>query len=166
MQQEWAAAAIDTIVVTGFVALGTYVYRTRRVRVASIAIAFLCMSGVVSTVYVNGPAQVYWIFPALMAVFYLVRPREAAIGAVITLASLAPGRFACEQLSGIRHHRHHDHRHQRIALAFSLITSRQREQLLVLATKDPLTGAGNRRGLEAKLTEVVNAFRRSGSSRR
>ncbi|MDH5455949.1 MAG: GGDEF domain-containing protein [Gammaproteobacteria bacterium] len=162
MQQEWTAAVIDTVVVTGFVALGTYVYRTQRVRVASIAIAFLCMSGVVSTVYVNGPAQVYWVFPALMAVFYLVQPREAAIGAVITLAALAPAVLPANS----------SHESGTIvitvivtcafALAFSLITSRQREQLLVLATKDPLTGAGNRRGLEAKLTEVVNAFRRSG----
>jgi len=50
-----------------------------------------------------------------------------------------------------------------IALAFSLITSRQREQLLVLATKDPLTGAGNRRGLDAKLAEIVNSFKRTGT---
>jgi diguanylate cyclase (GGDEF)-like protein len=34
--------------------------------------------------------------------------------------------------------------------------------LLVLATKDPLTGAGNRRGLDSKLGEVVNSFRRTG----
>lgn len=164
MQQEWTAAIIDTIIVTGFVGLGTYVYRTRRVRAASLAIAFLCMSGVISTVYVNGPVQIYWIFPALMAVFYLIQPREAALAAVITVAALLPAVLPASD----------SHETGTIfitivvtsafAFAFSLITSRQREQLLVLATKDPLTGAGNRRALDAKLSDVVNAHRRSGTA--
>lgn len=163
IQQEWTAAIIDTVIVTGFVALGTYVYRTRRVRAASIAIALLCMGGVISTVYFNGPVQIYWIFPALVAVFYLVRPREAILGAVITVAALLP---AIWPESG-------SHETGTIlttilvtcafAFAFSLVTSRQREQLLVLATKDPLTGAGNRRALDAKLSDVVNIYRRSGT---
>jgi diguanylate cyclase len=161
MQQEWTAAIIDTIIVTGFLALGTYVYRTRRVRVASVAIAILCMSGVISTVYVNGPAQIYWIFPALVAVFYLMPPREAVIGAVITVAALLPAALP----AGASHETGTIFITilvtSAFAFAFSLITSRQRQQLLVLATKDPLTGAGNRRALEAKLTEVVNAFMRS-----
>jgi diguanylate cyclase (GGDEF)-like protein len=45
-----------------------------------------------------------------------------------------------------------------------LITNRQREQLMQLATKDPLTGAGNRRSLDAKLDDVVNNLRRSGTA--
>lgn len=164
MQQEWTAAAIDTIIVTGFIALGSYVYRTRRVQAASIAIALLCMSGVVSTVYVNGPGQIYWIFPALIAVFYLIQPREAVLGVAISVAALMPAVLPVSD----------SHEAGTIfitilvtsafALAFSLITSRQREQLLVLATKDPLTGAGNRRALDTKLSDVVNAHRRSGTA--
>jgi diguanylate cyclase (GGDEF)-like protein len=163
MQQEWTSAIIDTIIISGFVGLGTYVYLTRRVRLASIAIAFICMIGVISTVYVNGPVQIYWIFPALIAMFYLVQPREALVGAAITVAILLPAVLPTND----------SHETGTIfttilvtsafAFGFSLITSRQREQLLLLATKDPLTGAGNRRALEAKLSEVVNAFRRSGT---
>ena len=163
MHQEWASAIIDTIIVIGFVALGAYTYRTRRVRVASIAIAFLCIGGVVSTVYVNGPTQVYWVFPVLIAIFYLLQPRESMIGAVILVTALLP---AVLPANG-------SHESATIvitilvtsafAFAFSLITSRQREQLLVLATKDPLTGAGNRRALDTKLTDVVNTHRRSGT---
>jgi len=163
LQQEWAAAIMDTIIVVGFVGLGTYVFRTKRVRVASLAIAFLCMSGVVATVYVNGAVQIYWLFPVLMAVFYLIPPREATIGALITFAALLPAVLPAND----------SHETGTIvvtvivtsafAFAFSIITSRQREQLLVLATKDPLTGAGNRRGLDAKLSDVVNAHGRTGS---
>ncbi len=163
LQREWVAAAVDTIIIGGFLILGTYVYRTRRVRVASLAIATLCVGGVLSTVYLIGPHQVYWVFPALMAVFYLISPREAFVFSVITIVGLLPAILPSSD----------SHETTTIiitilvtsafAYAFSLITNRQREQLLTLATKDPLTGAGNRRGLDAKLTEVVNSFQRSGA---
>jgi diguanylate cyclase (GGDEF)-like protein len=88
-------------------------------------------------------------------------PREAVIGAVITVAALLPAALP----AGASHETGTIFITilvtSAFAFAFSLITSRQRQQLLVLATKDPLTGAGNRRALEAKLTEVVNAFMRS-----
>ncbi len=161
LQREWVAAAVDTIIIVGFLILGTYVYYTRRVRAASVAIALLCVGGVLSTVYLIGPHQVYWVFPALMAVFYLIRPREAFVFAIITIIGLLPAILPSSD----------SHVTTTIiitilvtsafAFAFSLITNRQREQLLVLATKDPLTGAGNRRGLDAKLTDVVNKFHRT-----
>ncbi len=164
MQGAWAAAIMDTLIVVGFFSFGTYVYRTHNVRMASIAITLTCVAGVLATVYIIGPQQVYWTFPALAGVFFLLRPREAVLLAVVTLIALLPALLptASSQetvtiavtflVTSI------------IALAFSLITSRQREQLLLLATKDPLTGAGNRRGLDARLAEVVNSFKRSGTT--
>jgi diguanylate cyclase (GGDEF)-like protein len=164
LQQQWIAAAIDMVIVVGFLALGTYVFRTRRVRVASVAIAILCISGVLATVYIIGPHQVYWVFPAIMAVFYLTSPREAIFAAIVTILALLPALLPASD----------SHETTTIlititvtsafAYAFSLITNSQREKLLLLATKDPLTGAGNRRGLDAKLQEVVNAHRRFGTT--
>ncbi len=161
MQGEWTAAIIDTIIVVGFLILGIYVYRTRRVRIASIALSILCMGGVIATVYLIGPHQVYWAYPALMAVFYLIRPRVAAVMAALTVVALLPALLPLTDT------------HitttviitilvtSSFAFAFALITNRQREQLLHLATKDSLTGAGNRRALDTKLTELVNSFRRN-----
>ena len=161
LQGEWIAAFIDTVIVVGFLALGTYVYRTRRVRVASIAISVLCAGGVLSTVYVIGPHQVYWAYPALMAVFYLIRPREAVALAIVIVVALLPKMLQ----------QPNSHVTTTIiitiivtstfAFAFALITNTQREQLLHLATKDPLTGAGNRRALDTKLAELVNVYKRT-----
>jgi len=39
--------------------------------------------------------------------------------------------------------------------AFAMMTRRQRQALIRLASKDPLTGAGNRRALAQKLDEVI-----------
>ena len=164
LQGEWVAAIIDTAIVLGFLGLGSYVFKTRRVNVASIAISCFCIAGVISTVYVIGPRQVYWAYPALMAVFYLVRPRIALVLAIITVAALLPqlvGNIDSEATTTVL---------VTIvvmssfAFAFSRITNRQREQLMQLATKDPLTGAGNRRGLDTKLGDVVNNHKRSGTT--
>ena len=163
VQGSWIAAVVDTIIVVGFLALGTYSHRTRRVRAASIAIALLCMAGVTATVYIIGPHQVYWAFPALVAFFYLIRPREAISCAIIMLVALLPALLPSGD----------SHSTTTIiitilvtsafAFAFAVITNRQREQLLTLAIKDPLTGAGNRRGLDAKLEDIVHKFKRSGT---
>ena len=160
MRSDWSLAIIDTVIVIGFVALGAYVYRTRRVRAASIVISLLCIGGAVATVYIGGIQRVYWIYPALMAMFYLIRPREAIVLALVTIAALIPaflpGRDSFQTatvfitivvMSAV-------------AYAFSIVTNRQQLQLLQLASKDPLTGAGNRRALENRLDAAVASFRR------
>ncbi len=161
MNGQWVAALVDSVIVGGLLVLGVYVYRTRRVRVASIAISIICIGGVLATVYLIGPHQVYWSYPALMAVFYLIRPREAMVLAALTVVALIPKLLTVDD----------SHATTTIlitivvtctfAFAFSLITNRQREQLMRLATRDSLTGAGNRRALDIKLTELVNSFKRN-----
>ena len=79
MYGDWMVAAIDTVIVAGLVSLGVYIYYTRRVRGASIAIALLAITGALITIYVRGVEQVYWAFPAVMACFYLLKPFEAVI---------------------------------------------------------------------------------------
>lgn len=161
MNGEYLAGAIDLVIVVGLVTLGTFVYRTRKVRFVSIALSVLCISGVVSSVYISGPQQVLWAYPALMAVFYLVKPRESIVFALALVAALIP-RLLPEQ---------NDFQTTTIfitivvmssfAYAFSIVTNRQRNLLIRLATKDPLTGAGNRRALENKMDEVVAAHSRN-----
>ena len=161
MNGEYLAGAIDVVIIVGLVTLGTFVYRTRRVRYVSIALSVLCIGAVLSTVYISGPQQVLWAYPAMMAVFYLVKPRESLVFALALVVALIPALLAEENnfqtttifitimvMSSF-------------AYAFSIVTNRQRELLIRLATKDPLTGAGNRRALENKMAEVVAAHSRN-----
>lgn len=164
IQGEWIAAAVDTVIVVGFVGLGGYVFRTRRVRGASIAIALFCCSGVVSTVYLIGPHQVYWAYPALMAVFYLLRPVEAIGLALVTVGALLPGLLNAADTHAMTTVVITIIVMSSFAFAFALLTNRQRQQLVRLATKDPLTGAGNRRRLDEKLVDIVNLRARDGST--
>ena len=164
MQGEWIAAAVDTIIVLGFVGLGCYVYHTRRIRFASIAISLFCISGVVSTVYIIGPHQVYWVYPALMAVFYLLRPGEAIGLALATVGILIPALLGSPDTHATTTVLITIVVMSSFAFAFSLITNRQRLLLVRLATKDPLTGAGNRRRLDEKLIDIANSHARDGST--
>jgi diguanylate cyclase (GGDEF)-like protein len=160
---ELTAGLIDTAIIVGLLGFGAFVYRTRNVRYSSYAISTICVGGVLATVYINGPQQVFWAFPALMAVFYMVRPLEGVVFALITIFALIPALdFASDSFTTIT-----------IlitilvtgslAFAFSVITNHQRQKLMQLATRDPLTGVGNRRALENKLLESVNMFKRTAT---
>ena len=164
MQGEWLAAIVDAVIVIGFVGLGIYVYRTRRIRFASIAISCICIAGVISTVYIIGPQQVYWAYPILVAVFYLVRPLEAIVLSLITVAALLPALLGDVDSQSTSTILVTIIIMSSFAFAFSLISSLQRQMLMQLATKDPLTGAGNRRHLDNKLDDVVNSHKRTGTS--
>jgi len=161
MNGEWVAGIIDVIVIIGIVTLGCVVYHTGQVRYATVAISVLCVGGVISTVYFVGPQQIYWAYPALMAIFYLIRPNEALVLALTMIALLIPKFLPTVNsvqtstlfltivvMSAFGY-------------AFSVVTNGQRTRLIRLATKDPLTGAGNRRALESKLDEVVQEQKRA-----
>lgn len=152
---EWLVGVIDVIIVVSAITLGIFVYRTRQVRFVSIVLSVLCIGGVLSTVYLAGPQQIFWAYPALMAVFYLVKPREAIIFALVLIAALIPKILPEENAFHTTTMLITIAVMSAFAYAFSIVTNRQRELLISLATKDPLTGAGNRRALEIKMAEVV-----------
>lgn len=161
---EWMMAILDALIIIGFAFLGSSVLHPRRVRFASVAIALFCIVGVLLTVHLRGEQQIFWAFPALLAVFYLVKPAEAvAIAAVAMLGllpAILPGGDAVRSTTII------------VTLiatsvfayAFAYLTREQRNQLLQLARKDPLTGVGNRRALDEKLSEVCAAQARSDAA--
>ncbi len=163
MNADWIIAIIDTLIVLGFVFLGTYVYRTRRVRVASILIAVLAVGGTIVTVYLRGPQQIYWAFPTLMAAFYLLKPREAIVLTLSMTAILLPQVIQTADTFRASTILITILVTTAFAYAFSVINDRQQQQLVSQARKDPLTGAGNRRALEDKLTHVIAKFDRNCS---
>ena len=161
MNGDWLIAVIDTVIVAGFIILGTFVYRSRRVRVASVAISLLAVGGTLMTVYARGPEQAMWAFPSLMVSFYLLKAREAILLTGIMVAAIAPRlimelstfRASTTLITIVVT--------TAFAYAFSVINNRQQARLMELATKDPLTGVGNRRALETRLSEIVAKFKRN-----
>lgn len=163
MNGDWLIAIIDTFVIGGFIVLGTFVYRTLRVRFASVAISILCIIGVIASVYASGPNRILWAYPALMAVFYLTKPREAIILMLLLVGLILPKILPSEDTFQTTTILITIVVMSSFAYAFSIITNRQRQLLMQLATKDPLTGSGNRRAFEDKLRSTVALFERNGT---
>ena len=158
---DWMMACVDLVIITGFTFLGVSVLRPRRVRFASLSIAILCVVGVLTTVYIRGEQQIFWAYPALLATFYLAKPGEAVLISTLTIVALVPA--LVPKMSGIMMMTTFVTliATSVFAYAFAFLSRGQRDQLLQLARKDPLTGAGNRRALDEKLVEVCAAHARS-----
>lgn len=151
---DWLMAVVDCLIIVGFAFLGISVLRPRRVRFASVSIAILCVSGVLTTVYVRGEVQIFWAYPAMLAVFYLVKPGEAVLIATIAIVALVPALVPALDAMSLTTIFATLIATSAFAYAFAYLTRGQRDQLLMLARKDPLTGVGNRRALDEKLAEV------------
>jgi diguanylate cyclase len=151
---DWMMAAVDTIIIIGFTFLAFSVLRPRRVRFASLSISILCVVGVLTTVYIRGEQQIFWAYPALLATFYLAKPGEAVLISTLTIIALVP--VLIPKMGGIMATTTFVTliATSVFAYAFAYLSRGQRDQLLQLARKDPLTGAGNRRALDEKLMEV------------
>ena len=161
MHGEYLVAVLDGLIISGMLLLGGWVYRTQKIRIACVLLSLLCVLGVSASVYASGPQQVLWAYPAVMALFYLLRPKEAVVFVLVMISAVLPillserndfrtiSIFITLLLMGA------------FAYSSAAVSNRQREMLLRLATKDPLTGVGNRRALDTKLAEIVAARRRN-----
>ncbi|MEO0615935.1 MAG: GGDEF domain-containing protein [Pseudomonadota bacterium] len=160
MHGETLLFALDITLVAGLIGLGVYVWRTHRTVLASYAVSIMAMAAIIGTVYIKGPQQIYWAFPTVLIIFYLLPPIEALALNLLGLSVLLPKLIvpmASESLMTVFF---------TLAVtitfsyAFSSRTADQRKQLIMLATKDPLTGAENRRALSERLREIFATHRR------
>jgi len=155
MNAQWLAGTIDTLLVTAMIAIGLYVWITRLTRAASVILALSCASAMVLVVYINGPTTGYWAFPTMVATYFLVKPKEAAlintIAAPLLILDLLPKieAFAFSSflttliMSNL------------LAYFFSSQIKKQHEELSRLAAIDPLTNINNRRVFVERIRESV-----------
>lgn len=155
-------AAIDA---GGFIAASSvfiYVYRTAKTVFAGQLLASLALSGMVVNVFVLGPADLYFLYPVIIATFFLASSR-LALG--FTLVSLFAVSIALIQFVNL---------FEFTKLFLSLLAcilfayvfanqrNKQRDELIKLSSEDPLTGAGNRRALFKRIEHLISSHKRTG----
>lgn len=159
--QEWLLAGIDSFLVMATISLGLFVWQKRKVRLASFLLAVFCMAGLIAVVHLKGPSLLYWAHPVMVIPFFLLRPREAVIIDILTMTALVPvllPHIPKMELATVL-----------VTMLLSMVsayifanhTRKQHQQLRLLATKDPLTGAGNRRAFDVKINEILVARQRN-----
>lgn len=164
LNAEYLMALIDATLVAGLSGLAWYLHCSHNVRVASISLTMLAVVGLLLTNYLKGATQIFWVYPVLVGVFFMVDRREALIVSIIVVAGLAPtivDKFDSFTLVSILTTISVT---CLLAYAFATITRRQRDELMTLATKDPLTGVGNRRALQQKLDDAIATSKRNDNA--
>ncbi|MEM9056599.1 MAG: GGDEF domain-containing protein [Pseudomonadota bacterium] len=157
IQGDYLVAVVDTLAVAAFCAIAWAVYVKRQVRVPSVCMGLVAISAAVTSVSLKGGEQIIWMYPALVALFYLLKPREAALASLVAIVIVLPVIFDGRALGegaiyvaslGVL---------ICLSVAFAAMTAAQRRELRAITMLDPLTGTGNRRALDERLKTAIGA---------
>jgi diguanylate cyclase len=134
-----------------------HLLRGGRVTASRHLLAIMHTTGVIAVMLLMGGLGAYWVFPAVVANFFILPIRSALVlnGAVLVAAlplAFADPMTGIRVLSGLG-----------LVCFFGYVFARQidlqRRALQRLALIDPLTGVGNRRALELDLRRIVDEQR-------
>lgn len=150
---------VDTAIVACITGAVAYAWRSGNVALPAAFVAVCATVGCLAVVYLQPLGQL-WLFPTLLATYFLIPRLWATVLALLVLATLA-----------VFDHVFASSLHKLTFLAsgamltlFSFIfasrTEAQHRKLRMLASQDLLTGADNRRVMEEELERVVAAHRR------
>ncbi len=157
IDHEWLVGFVDVLIAGSMLAVGLYVWKKRRVRIPSIVYSICSMVGLVAVIHLKGPSLIYWAYPIMATVFFLLKQREAVIIDIVVAAALTPALLPHMPMMEFASILVTMGMITMSAYIFADRTRYQRQQLALLATEDSLTGAGNRRAFDAKLNEILAA---------
>jgi len=158
---EFDVAIIDTIATLVIMSFFIFVYKTRKVKIASFSIAVLSMAIVLVDIYLSGHTVIYWFYPTLIATYYLtpykIALKISLLATCILMLIIYPLVHTLEFTVVVFT--------TLLMNMFSYLifhsVFKAQIQLQQLATTDTLTGCGNRRALEIQLSELINRHSRS-----
>ena len=164
LQGNWLVGLIDSLIAFSASLAVAYAWRTGDTVKPGIGIAVIVSFGAVPVAINLGVDGLFWIYVAILFNFFMVSPRKALLLTLLILSALVSyplltshSVFASQYqmmsfivtaltTSGM-------------AFIFAFRSQSQRDQLQLLATLDPLTGAGNRRSMDEQL-KIAKAARR------
>ena len=156
---EWPNALFNLLLVSIFIANGLYVFFTRKVQAARMAFAVIILFANIVGFLVLGVSQMLWSYPALVAIFFTVKPKTAAILCGVCVVIM--GAISYPQLEVFRFVTYI------ISLSFTCIfvfffanlTRQQYKAISNLSRRDSLTDLLNRRAFDEHLEEVQGLVR-------
>jgi len=152
---EWLIGSLDLLVGAGMAFIAYYVYTTQKVAFPSIVLAVVSCLAAIASVHVQGADNMYWVYPAVVSAFYLLPPRRAIYLTIFTLVLIIPVLYQGLDQMGFFSSITTISMTCLFGYFFSNSVLEQHQMLSELATKDALTGIGNRRALDQKLIELV-----------
>lgn len=157
---RWFEGDITLAIVDGIISLIAilffmFVYFTRKTNIAQQLFAMFLVPAVLATMFIKGESQVLWICPTSIAIYYLMPLRSASI--TVTLLGIGVLIILYTRVNLISFFTIFGTTALTASLLFVVFRSYHNSQneLLQLASIDPLTSSGNRRALDLKLSEVI-----------
>ncbi|MEM1264100.1 MAG: GGDEF domain-containing protein [Pseudomonadota bacterium] len=158
---EYVIAIIDTVIAASFAVITWVIYRYDKVRPASVFLALVCTFAVVTVIHVKGSEMLFWAYPTIVGMFFLLRPKESVVLTIVAVLAVLPVLIAEQQsiltsvvlmsmlITLIN------------AAGFAALTMAQRKRLKEITLLDPLTGADNRRAMDEAVPEIIGEARES-----
>lgn len=154
-------AIVDGIISLTALAFFLYIFNTRKISTAKKSFAILLAFATLATVAIKGEAQILWLSPAIIAIYYLMPLRLAKIISLILVLAILiiiypkvnlTSFFTVIATTALT-----------ASLSFVIFRSYNETQreLSLLASIDPLTLSGNRRALSLKLTKIIASQHRA-----
>ncbi len=159
LQQDWYVAILDLIVVIGMSFIFIYVYKTNKVKNASLVLILLALMANVISFYMKGISQVGWIYPAMLAAYYIMSPKKGLFVNFIMLSFYIPKLIQSQEVINLSTILVTIVITNMIAYVFASGLRKQELMLTKLASEDYLTGTGNRRALSTKLESLHRSLR-------
>lgn len=166
---NYLVSIADTVIVLSTVLAVIHAWRTGDTVKPGVCLAgifSLCATLITINLGVNG---LFWIYPLILFNFFMVSPPRALLATVLVVAALSI--YALLQPGTVFESRYQMLSFLVTALMASILTfifayrtQHQREQLHAWATRDPLTGARNRRVMNEELKIAVSTRRRHRTS--
>ncbi|MEM5528590.1 GGDEF domain-containing protein [Gammaproteobacteria bacterium AS21] len=160
-ESNFSAVIIDVALIVGIVILIAFAFCSKKIRAVSIIIAVFTNTGVAYTVIANGIDGLFWVYPVFASTFILVKPVEAlsinliaaifiiAFADVFHIISLDSYIVTILMLSIS-------------TFVYTSHSLKQYQLLKTLNTVDTLTGALNRRAMNADLNTALAKSERDG----
>lgn len=158
LQGEVVVAMLDGLLVAAMLGSLVYAWRTGRSVLAGNLIATLLAAGALFLILVLGLSYL-WLFSLMIGIFLMASNSVSVVLSVLLIAVVG-------SVPEVFNDRIERFTFLAVAIqvvvfsvVFALQTSRQYRQLDVMANRDPLTGAGNRRALRREIAARAEAAR-------
>ena len=154
-------ASIELGLALSMMLLFRYVWRTHRVDGPALLICLMYLSVIVLVVHLKGPALINWMFPAVMGCFCVLKARTAAMISLLSMLFLFPALYPNVSVYELLLTYTSLTLLALFSYTFTIISFQHQIELSKLATKDALTGSGNRRSLDEAVNQIYNKHQRN-----
>ncbi len=152
---EWGNAIYDAILSLVFVSITLYVYITRKEKIPRLIFALILVFAMLIGFYLKGEEQIPWSYPGVVAIFFAVRPKLAAIFCMLCLVYFAVLLYPSVPSVRLTTYLVSLFFTCLFVYVFANLTMQQRKALVRLSRRDSLTNLRNRRAFDYKLEEFV-----------